>query len=493
MASAEDPIPIMREGRKMGDLKSAALSRRNVLCGFVAGGIWAWAGSPAHATPASGAHEHRSRSATAAQTFVVPAATLIPLQGAWFGAFVKHDPAHMPGVSEPELLEAVTGRRLGIDHSFHHWGTPFPQARVDDDIAQGRIPMISWGGGPWVNLQKTAAGGNDEAVRVQARTLRSFGQPILMRFTWEMDLPERGYLDAGIFRDAWRRVREIFREEGAVNVAFVFCPTWYAYQTGEASSLWPGDADVDWIGVDYYARPSNGNARLADYLDPFYAFGSRHGHPMIICETGVHDPGDATQSIWLDQVRVDLSERYPLIGGLVYFDSLGSGETDWVIAGNPATEPSARALAGDSYFRPFSDGIHDLAIGGIATASSTFSGNNAMRTIDGNRLTRWISSDEAAPQLRIDMRRPADPIEIKVRSGVVTSASLRVRAFEVEALVDGGWTRIGGVSGNSAEIATAPVQALRGIRSIRITFTEPNSTDNMARIFAVQVLGRPTS
>ncbi|MET8907866.1 hypothetical protein [Micromonospora sp. NPDC004551] len=73
---------------------------------------------------------------------------------------------------------------------------------------------------------------------------------------------------------AWRRVRTIFREERADNVAFVFCPTWLAFQTGRVSSFWPGDSMVDWVAVDGYARPSNDHAPLTELFPWFYDSGS---------------------------------------------------------------------------------------------------------------------------------------------------------------------------------------------------------------------------
>ncbi|SCL36350.1 Glycosyl hydrolase family 26 [Micromonospora pallida] len=285
------------------------------------------------------------------QAEVVPAASVIPAAGALFGAFVKHDPDRDPGISEPEALERVTHELLGIDHSFQHWGTPFRADRLTEDIARGRTPLLSWGAGPQAVLAATAAGANDAAVRQQARLLRALRQPVLLRFTWEMDLPQRGYTPT-TFKEAWRRVRTIFREEGAANVAFVFCPTWLAYRTGRVSSFWPGDSMVDWVGADGYARPTNDHAPLTELFPWFYDFGIRHDKPMIIAECGVNDTAPGVQAEWLRRARVDLKETFPLVRALVYFDSRGSGDTDWVLPGNRRTEAALLQLVHDPYFLP---------------------------------------------------------------------------------------------------------------------------------------------
>ncbi|WP_328414391.1 glycosyl hydrolase [Micromonospora sp. NBC_00389] len=288
---------------------------------------------------------------TVDQSEVVPAASLVPAAGALFGAFVKHDPDRDPGISEPEALESVTHELLGIDHSFQHWDQTFRTDRLTDDIARGRTPLLSWGAGPQSVLAATAQGVNDELVRQQAGWLRALRQPVLLRFTWEMDLPQRGYTPA-TFKEAWRRVRTIFREERADNVAFVFCPTWLAFRTGRVSSFWPGDSMVDWVGADGYARPSNDHAPLTELFPWFYDFGIRHDKPMILAEVGVNDTAPGVQADWLRQARTDLRTTFPLVRAMVYFDSRGSGETDWVLPGNPRTEAALRQLVHDPYFLP---------------------------------------------------------------------------------------------------------------------------------------------
>jgi hypothetical protein len=419
------------------------------------------------ALAATGAFGHRAAAHVSPTAFkttrvVVPAATIIPAEGALLGAFVKHDPSKNPGVSEPETLEAVSNKRLGIDHSFQHWGAPFLDERLRDDVAKRRIPMLSWGAGPQATLAATATGANDSQVRLQAQALRALGDPVLLRFTWEMDLPQRGYSPT-TFKDAWRRVRSIFREEGADNVAFVFCPTWLAYVTGQVSSYWPGDSYVDWVGADGYARPTNNHAPLTELFSAFYDFGIRHGHPMIICEAGV------------------------------YFDSRGDGETDWVLTGNPQTEAAWRQLAHDPHFLPRHERfvVVNLALGSTVDASSTLASNHVLHAVDGNRATRWISgSSDPRPVLTVDLGQECDVHRVSLSSGVGGSTAFRVRAFVVEALLDSRWTTIGEVAGNTdspveLRLPTVP----EGIRHLRVVFTEPSPTDATARVFELEVMG----
>ncbi|MEU4779757.1 glycosyl hydrolase family 28-related protein [Micromonospora sp. NPDC023633] len=134
----------------------------------------------------------------------------------------------------------------------------------------------------------------------------------------------------------------------------------------------------------------------------------------------------------------------------------------------------------------------NLARGAAVQASSVLSGNVAAHAVDGDRTgARWISgSADPAPTLTLDLGRPADLQRLDLYSGVAGSESLRVRAFRVEALVDGVWTAIGSAAANTASPARVDlVGAPAGIRQVRVVFTEPSPTDGLARVFEVEIHG----
>ncbi|WP_328414390.1 discoidin domain-containing protein [Micromonospora sp. NBC_00389] len=134
----------------------------------------------------------------------------------------------------------------------------------------------------------------------------------------------------------------------------------------------------------------------------------------------------------------------------------------------------------------------NLARGAAVQASSVLSGNVAGNAVDGNRTgARWISgSVDPAPTLTLDLGGPADLQRLDLYSGVAGSESLRVRAFRVEALVDGAWTTIGSAGANTASPAQVDLSgAPAGIRQVRLVFTEPSPTDGLARVFEVEIHG----
>ncbi|MET8907865.1 hypothetical protein [Micromonospora sp. NPDC004551] len=73
---------------------------------------------------------------------------------------------------------------------------------------------------------------------------------------------------------------------------------------------------------------------------------------MMLAEVGVNDTAPGVQADWLRQARTDLPTAFPRVRAMVYFDSRGSGDADWVLPGNPRTEAALRQLVHDPYFLP---------------------------------------------------------------------------------------------------------------------------------------------
>lgn len=281
---------------------------------------------------------------------------LIPSAGAHFGAYVYA--GNDAGVSQPEALETKIGHQLRINHCFHHAGEPPHTQRWQNDIAAGRIPMISWGAGPESRLEEILLGTHDEEIEGQATLLASLGAPMFLRFTWEFDLR---YTDTELFTDTWRYVHWKFLV-AAPNVAFVWCPTWRAYrETFKADAFYPGDDHVDWIAADGYARPHtdpNYHYRPFDLMfDTAHAFAVEHGKPFMVGETGVHRAlVDPVQAAWLTTTRSVVKAEYPQLKAFVYFHRDGDAPDgdDWRVTvpdGGPAQQAFA-AYAHDPYFNP---------------------------------------------------------------------------------------------------------------------------------------------
>ena len=127
------------------------------------------------------------------------------------------------------------------------------------------------------------------------------------------------------FIDAWRYVHDIFTAEGATKVQWVWCPTAWAFQSGEAQLFYPGDDYVDWICADGYnwapARDNTSLDLLQDIFAGFYKWADPSRNRLMVGETGVleNDPGD--KAAWIRRMGTAVKRAFPDIRALVYFDA----------------------------------------------------------------------------------------------------------------------------------------------------------------------------
>ncbi len=291
--------------------------------------------------------------------------SIVPAHGALLGAYVQA-PA---GATSTEVRDTVAafergiGRPLAIDQHFYPWTSPFPTWRERWDLAEGRIPMITWGR---FSTAAVLSGSEDELIRERARGVRSLGSPVLFRWSGEMDAPHWAGItgSAAGFVSAWRHVRSLFDSEGAGNAQFVWCPNASAFATGRAQRYYPGDDQVEWICADGYnwspkvpgGRPGGPWASFPGIFSSFYRWGLTTGKPMLIGETGAQEDTPGRKADWIRDMGDALRHRFPAIKALVYFDAVSSsnhgGTFDWKIDTSPASQAAFAQLATLPYFRP---------------------------------------------------------------------------------------------------------------------------------------------
>lgn len=156
---------------------------------------------------------------------------------------------------------------------------------IDDDIALGSPDAARY----------------EERVRDCARIIAASGLPAFVRIGGEMNgewEDQHPYL----FPRAFRRVVELFDDEGAEHVAFVWCympaaaGDFDVFRDGEAK-WYPGDDVVDWFGLDVFRRedfimpddPRRARASRATRSQRFLAMARERGKPVILNETSAVD------------------------------------------------------------------------------------------------------------------------------------------------------------------------------------------------------------
>jgi hypothetical protein len=175
----------------------------------------------------------------------------------------------------------------------------------------GSFPIASWT--PNYTITQMNNGAADAVWTKAANYFKTYPFTIMLRTFTEFDLAGQVYAavpdsangnvnSCGTpFISAWKRMVNIFRQNGATNVGF-----WWNPEEGVTRSCvnvsYPGDAYVDWVGSDWYNTCLVGSgwctpyhAGWAQFWELFnyegFSFGNQHdlwgpSKPVVIGETG---------------------------------------------------------------------------------------------------------------------------------------------------------------------------------------------------------------
>ena len=108
----------------------------------------------------------------------------------------------------------------------------------------------------------------DDHFRKLARDIKAYGKPVVFRLNNEMNTDWTSYsgivtlLDPDIFVETWRRLYDIFAEEGVDNCIWVFNPitvTCPYCDWGEFACYYPGADYCQMLGLTYY-EPGNSSS-----------------------------------------------------------------------------------------------------------------------------------------------------------------------------------------------------------------------------------------
>jgi Glycosyl hydrolase family 26/Bacterial Ig domain len=317
-----------------------------------------------------------------------PAAASSIYWGGWIGSQLTgtEAPWDMNAVS---ALEKKAEKKLSIVNfsaPFANCGGSscsyynFPQGEMNSIRSHGAIPFYSWGSQsipvpsnlsePNFQLSDVIEGHHDAYIRKFAEAAKAWGHPFFLRFNWEMNGGWFAWAEgvngnkAGEYVAAWRHVHDIFTEVGATNATWVWCPNVDPEnQMQDLAKLYPGDAYVDWTGLDGYnwgtnpARPDRWRSfdqlygstykKITDTIAP--------SKPLMVSEVGSSEYG-GSKAAWIKDMLAKIPTAYPKIRGLLWFEKFDDG-MDWPI------ETSTGATAA------FAEGIQDPAYAGNGYSS----------------------------------------------------------------------------------------------------------------------------
>jgi hypothetical protein len=243
----------------------------------------------------------------------------------YFGVALPGDPTGRAAVST--FAKAAGGKRPNMLTIYAAFDDGFAASEVREAYQQGALAIVRWE--PFdAKLKDIAAGRHDKYVRKFATAVRTLNLPIAMTFAHEMNgswYPwghSRNAADD--FIAAWRHVYEVFAEVDATNVIWAWAPNVInPVPRVKLKPLYPGDAYVDWIGLDGYFTH-----RGADTYDTLFgstmdAIRKFTKKPFLIVETGA-EPGSSRPAWIAELIRGTVNDDESL--GFVYFNQNGTAK-----------------------------------------------------------------------------------------------------------------------------------------------------------------------
>lgn len=289
-----------------------------------------------------------------------------PEFGAYHGAYADF------GATEDIVTESainnfisLAGKRIAWAYFSNHWlngEIRFPQKNFEECRKAGVIPYIGllpWSRmdrykqDPLFSMEAIINGRFDEEIRQWARDARDTRYPIMIVFGPEVNgewFPWNGKWNGGAtkvdygdpnlpdgperFKDASKRVINIFRQEQAHNVTWVmhvdsqWSPQEYWNQF---KYYYPGDDYIDWIGVSAFGPqlPGDSWTIFSEVLGQFWPQieDTSLNRPVLIAEFAtIEDKHDKSRKAeWIREALIALSsqERFSRVKGITYWHSPG--------------------------------------------------------------------------------------------------------------------------------------------------------------------------
>jgi hypothetical protein len=280
-----------------------------------------------------------------------------------------------PDISALGKYETQIGKGASLVLWYQSWEQgnqmqPFPTGQMEAVREHGAIPVLGWDPDeypsplnvPQFSLAKIAGGAWDSYIRQYAAEVKAWGHPLFLRFASEMNGGWTSWSEfhsgnsAGQFVKAWRHVHDIFTSVGATNVTWVWCPNVENAYTTPLEDLYPGNAYVDWAGLDGYNYSID--------FDNFpwrtfpQVFRETYDHllkliprtmPILIGETGTVEDGGSKAAWITDALTTQLPANFPQIKALIWFDS-SDGKINLSIDTSPQSLGAFRkAIASTTY------------------------------------------------------------------------------------------------------------------------------------------------
>jgi hypothetical protein len=281
-----------------------------------------------------------------------------PAKGCYLGAFVMSDENVGKDMG---TWEETVGKGHASYLRYVGYGQPFPAEWVKQVRRVGAVPNLAFEPNDGLKDVK-----DSDYLRNFARTAAASGGPVFLRFASEMNGNWTAYHgNPKVYREKFQMVARIFHQE-APNVAMVWTP--YCMPNDKIPYYYPGDAAVDWVGVNIYSvHHHNGRRTLpaghedpTRLLEPIYRrYAARK--PIQISEYAATTFCRACKTAMpafaiakMQKMYGSLPTRFPRVKMIYWFswDTIASGaaENNYSVASNEQVLATYRNLVRQPYF-----------------------------------------------------------------------------------------------------------------------------------------------
>jgi hypothetical protein len=281
----------------------------------------------------------------------------------YFGATISGEPYGQTGnapwnTQAWDTFERHAGRKVAIVNQGQSWVT-FNKYEMDATYGRGAIPLVTMGL-TGTTLESVAKGGQDAAIKKWAQEAKAWGHPFLFSPWREMNGAWYAWGRSPYFVAAWRHFHDVVVAQGATNVTWTWVVNsiWYD-PASDPTPYYPGDAYVDWTGLDSYNWGLN-PAQPDKWINPEQTITPTlkiirkvaPTKPVAIVETAASEYG-GNKTDWIREMLTTYLPHHPEIGAYLWFNwnfKKGEKRSDWPIESSAPAQQQFRKAIQSSVF-----------------------------------------------------------------------------------------------------------------------------------------------
>lgn len=244
------------------------------------------------------------------------------------------------------------------------WVQNFSKSPLESTRALGAIPLVDMAS-QGASLAELAAGSKDASIANWANAAKGYGRPFFLRFDWNMNSSEflwgkEAFQSPGTFVAAWRHLHDIFVQQGATNVTWVWSPTVLFPGSTSLSQLYPGNTYVDWTGVDglNYGTNPIGPKTWGTFSQIFSSTYTKlleiaPTKPIMVGEVASTEIGGSKAQWIKDAFGSNMEVFFPRIEAVSWFNwniATGKGRWDWPIESSASAQAAFAERIASNYY-----------------------------------------------------------------------------------------------------------------------------------------------